>query len=181
MRAWIHWIGNAHYTPYQFIKEARKMGVSRRIPPHILKQMSWGDRIYCATREPGKKNPVVFGYFILESLVGIQVQDMPEDLKGKVRNIEDPGLLAVERGCGYLVVGGYYCTTNTVEELAKYTSEPNVRSHGLKIFPKPWPVLQGMKPFRGFRPFDDDTFLFDLEDNPKPRLKKFYYVEGGQK
>ena len=176
-KTWLHWIGNAHYSVSKFIKEAKKVGVSRRVPVRILRNMKWGDRIYLVSRVPGLKSPVVFGYFEIDRLVGIKIDEMPDDLKSKVDNIDDPAsdfMFAEERGCGYVIIGGYYVTSLGVEELADYAGEDTMVKGGLKIFPKPWPTLFKMPPFRGFREFDADLFHEDLEKGEK-KLKRYYY------
>ena len=66
----LHWIGTEHYSIPEFIQEARKWGVSRRIKPGTLRAMAWGDRIYLASREKGLRAPVIFGYFSLEGIGG---------------------------------------------------------------------------------------------------------------
>ena len=176
-KTWLHWIGNAHYSVASFIKEAKKMGVSRRVPQRILRNMEWGDRIYLVSRVPGLKSPVVFGYFEIDRLVGIQIEELPEDLQEKVQNVEDPTsdfMFCEQRGCGYVIIGGYYVTSLGVEELADYAGEDTQVKGGLKIFKKPWPTLYKMPPFRGFREFDAESFHADLEKGEK-KLKRYYY------
>lgn len=177
MSDWLTWIGNIHYTIPQFIKEAKTMGVSRRVPRHMLKGMNWGDKVYLASKERGKKNPVVFGYFFIEELIGIQTDDLPDELKAKIQVMGPGPLLIQKRGCGTVAIGGFYATTASVEDLADYAQEPMIHCRGLKVFPKPWPVLWGMPSFRGFRAFDGKQFLEDVMANrKKPRLKHFYYA-----
>lgn len=176
-KTWLHWIGSTHYSIAKFIKEARKMGVSRRVPKHILRNMEWGDRIYLVGRVPGITSPNVFGYFEIDRIVGIQIDEMPDELKKKVENVEDPEsdfMFAEERGCGYVVIGGFYLTSLGVEELADFAGDNTMVKGGLKIFPKPWPTLFKMPPFRGFREFDADAFHEDLSEGKK-KLKRYYY------
>jgi hypothetical protein len=178
MTAWLHWIGAAYYTIDSFIDEASRMGVSRRVPQRDLKKMEWGDKVYCVTRQKGKKNPVIFAYFIVETIYGIQTKDLPPDIGSKIHYIDDPRTLQVEkRGCGYLKPGGLYATTTAkIEELAEYSDEPQVQG-GLKILPEPWPILWGMPPFRGFRPFDEEQFIKDVGASlGRPRLRSLYYA-----
>lgn len=176
-KIWLHWIGNAHYSVANFIKEARKMGVSRRVPMKILRNMEWGDRIYLVSRVPGLRSPVVFGYFEVDRLVGIKIEDMPDELKNKVENVDDPNsdfMFVEERGCGYVIIGGYYVTALGVEELAEYADEDTMVKGGLKIFPKPWVTLFKMPPFRGFREFNADAFHKDIDEGQR-KLKRYYY------
>ena len=86
-RTWLHWIGNQYYSIESFIEEARLIGVSRRVPAKALKKMKWGDTIFLTSKEKGIKNPVIFGYFILDKLQGIKVKidELPEHLQNKMR------------------------------------------------------------------------------------------------
>lgn len=176
MSDWLHWIGNSHYSISSFIKEAREMGVSRRVQPKMLRNMEWGDRVFCASRLPGYKSPVVFGYFILEEVMGVKIDEMPDDLKAKVKNVDPGPAIFLERGCGVLVVGAFYATTASVEELSEHAQDPMIVGKGLKVFPKPWPMLAGMPPFRGFRGFDAEGFFSDLQESEKKLLRGFYYA-----
>lgn len=85
--AWLHWIGNQYYSIKSFIKEARLIGVSRRVPVKALKKMKWGDTIFLASKQKNLKNPVIFGYFRLEKLQGIKVNinELPEHLRDKMK------------------------------------------------------------------------------------------------
>ncbi len=176
---WLHWIGAAYYTIPSFIAEAEKMGVSRRVPTRDLKKMNWGDKIYCVTKEKkGLKDPIIFAYFIVEQIYGIQTKDLPDEIRPKVYYVDEArDLQTEERGCGDLVPGGIYAmTTATVEDLSDYAAEPQVRG-GLKVLPEPWPVIVGMPPFRGFRPFDEMRFLADIAGvEGRPRLRNMYYA-----
>ncbi len=178
MIVWLHWIGAVYYTPHSFIKEAEKMGVSRRVPKRDLKMMNWGDKVYCVTKEKREINPVVFAYFFVEQIYGLLTKDLTPEILGKIYYIDDPqDLQKEERGCGNLEPGGLYAMTSaTVEKLAEYHSQPQIRG-GLKVLPKPWPVIVGMPAFRGFRKFDEKGFLADIEESPgRPRLRKMYYA-----
>lgn len=176
MKSWLHWIGNAYYSIDSFINEALSMGVSRRIPKHILKVMDWGDRVYCVSRLPKKVSPVCFGYFKIEIIYGIKTFDMPEKMQETIEVVWDGPILSQQRGCGTVQAGGYYAATaSSVEELAEYGDEPQIQG-GFKVFPEPWPEFFKMPPFRGFRRFNHKSFLEDvLASSGRPRLKKFYY------
>lgn len=179
MKSWLHWIGNSYYSIDGFINEALSMGVSRRIPKHILKKMDWGDRVYCVSRlaQPAlKQHPVCFGFFLIEKIHGIKTFDIPEEMREQFELIWTGPVLSQQRGCGTVQAGGYYAvTTSSVEELAEYGDEPQVQG-GFKVFPEPWPQFWKMPPFRGFRRFNHKSFLEDVLKSPgRPRLKSFYY------
>ncbi|MQY69682.1 MAG: hypothetical protein GH145_02310 [Firmicutes bacterium] len=110
-----------------------------------------------------------------------------------------PFAIPVRRGCGVRVEGGIYIVTDAeIEELADYVDMTNANIEGkLYIFPKPWPALVNLKPFRGFRGFDKTRFFKDININQlergptatehfrqlekpphlaRPRLKNCYYA-----
>jgi hypothetical protein len=179
-------VGSRYYSIPSFIREARAWGVSRRIKPQTLKRMSWGDRIYLASREKGIKAPVIFGYFHLERVRGIRLDEESrarmEEETGKRVEVSSRDLsLLVKRGCGYCVDGGLYCTTDaSVKEVMDYgeAEDPELRG-SLVILPKPYPALRNLRPFRGYRPFDGEAFRGDLQNRGGPRrviLDSLYYT-----
>jgi len=189
---WLHWVGNQYYSIPRFIREAKRLGVSRRVPRAVLKRMNWGDRIFLISRERGHKAPVVFGYFYLNRIEGIQVKwdEIPEHLRDKYTEVGIAESRLERRGCGFRKVGGVYITTSaSIEELSEYmeVSENTQITGKLYLLPKPWPCLkpegQPFKPFRGYRPFDGEIFQRDLEiwqmtepEGTRPVLRSFYYV-----
>ncbi len=79
--------------------------------------------------------------------------------------------------------GGLYIVTDAeIEELADYIDMSDANIEGkLYIFPKPWPTLTTLKPFRGFRGFDKDkffNFLRTLQKMPgkRKRLHTCFYA-----
>jgi hypothetical protein len=177
MKDWIHWIGNKYYTIPEFIKEATEMDVSRRIKKDLLKQMEWGDRIFCASKEKGRAHSCIFGYFFVDQIIGIKVTDLPPDVDVKVMNLPFAPFTD-QRGCGELEIGACYLTSAKVEDLAECADEPLLAAKGLKILPKPWPVMKTLPAFRGFRRFDGKQFLEDVMALPagKRHLRNCYYT-----
>lgn len=184
--AWLHWTGAQYYTIPEFIREAREWGVSRRIKASILKSMSWGERIYLVGKERGLKRPVVFGFFYLERVKGIRLDEetrakLEKETGKSIEVVSEDLSLLVKRGCGYCVEGGLYCATEaSVEELVDYgdTEDPEIRGK-LYILPKPYPALRNLSPFRGYRAFDEDSFRQDLslqDGKGRPVLESLYYV-----
>lgn len=96
-----------------------------------------------------------------------------------------PFTIPVKRGCGVRVEGGIYIvTTAEIEELTDYMDISDANIEGkLVIFPKPYPTLVHLKPFRGYRGFDKKRFFNDLQIEkhkllgPRPRLKNCYYAK----
>lgn len=84
--AWVHWMGNCYYSIESFIKEAKDIGISRRVPKLTLKKMKWGDTIFLTSKEKGLKAPVIFGYFTLHTIQGIKVDidTLPKHLQDKM-------------------------------------------------------------------------------------------------
>lgn len=76
-----------------------------------------------------------------------------------------PFSIPVRRGCGIRVEGGIYIvTTAEIEELTDYMDVSNANIEGkLIILPKPWPTLVHLKPFRGYRGFDEHRFWYDIQ------------------
>jgi len=75
-----------------------------------------------------------------------------------------PFSIPVKRGCGIRIEGGLYIVTDAeIEELADYIDMSDANIEGkLYIFPKPWPTLTNLKPFRRTRGFDKNRFFRDL-------------------
>jgi len=159
MSIWIHWIGLKYYTIDSFILEAEKLGVSRRIPPQILKSMSWGDRIYLIGEIPEMpKRGILFGYFIVDKIKYVTKdkklsKKMKKLLEDKSEIVYCGKKAGVERGCGYEEYGGFYLVTEaSVKEIANVLvrgkSTVNVVSQ-LYLLKKA--KLTNIKPFRGFK------------------------------
>lgn len=87
--------------------------------------------------------------------------------------------IPVKRGCGMRVEGGIYIVTHaSIEELADYIDISDADIEGkLYIFPKPWPTLVPLKPFRGFRGFDKSRFFRDIDLTDKTRLRKILHLD----
>jgi len=75
--------------------------------------------------------------------------------------------------------GGIYIVTHaSIEELTDYIDMSDADVGGkLFIFPKPWPILVPLKPFRGFRGFDKWRFFRDIDLTDKTRLRKILHLD----
>lgn len=157
---WIHWLGVKYYSISSFIDEARRMGVSRRIPPQVLKGMSWGDSIFMIGESP--KFPgygILFGKFYVDRVkFATKSKKVKEDLqelmlRSKVKLIcEAPH--TDKRGCGTETSGGYYLKSSAkVKEIGEILAKgkgSRVNIAGpLYVFKKP--ILLKITPFRGYR------------------------------
>lgn len=182
----LHWMGNEYYTIPQFIDEARQHGVSRRISGKQLAKMDYGDIVFIASRGDGVQKPVVFGYFCVLTIQGMDIDWnlIPDHLTQHVREVNE----VVQRGCGTIVRrAAYLATTRDVrrnDTFREALKGKNAALNGdLVVFPRPYPMLKNLKPFRGFRPFDGERFLSDLQttvDNGsykgRPKLSSLYYA-----
>lgn len=179
---WLHWIGNSYYSIASFIKEAERLGVSRRVPSNVIKKMDFGDRIYCISREPNLKSPVVFGYYDITKFQGLHIDwgKVPDHLQP--RTIEASPFSIQERGCGTIREGGLYAIgIPSVKKLESYVSSVDgdpLAQGALVVYPKPWPMMPTIKPFRGFRPFKGDDFVKALPagTDKRPKIKGGFYI-----
>ena len=124
-------IGSQHYpTIEDYINESKEMGVSRRMPSHILPHglELLGTRIWLAhglghsEKKDDEGKPVtgvIFGYFIpnaIQFVAGpdgeVEYADIIADLKGREPGTEviayDPAVVEKQRKCGFRKVGGTY-------------------------------------------------------------------------
>lgn len=76
-----------------------------------------------------------------------------------------PFSIPVKRGCGVRIEGGLYIVTEAeIAELVDYVDISDANIEGkLLLFPKPYPTLVPLKPFRGFHGFDKKRFFRDLQ------------------
>ena len=153
--------------------------------PSTLRQMAWGERVYLSGREKGLKTAVIFAYFYLERVQGIRLDEgarerMERETGKGIEVVSGGPALLVKRGCGYCIDGGLYCITEAgIDKLVDYgeSEAPEIRGK-LALFPRPYPAIRGLVPFRGFRPFDGDTFRGDLasrQGDRRPILDSLYY------
>lgn len=128
---WLHYVGKM-YSPESFVREARRLGACRRIPLSHLKQVSWGDVVYCAkwapledeTGEPSPSRKIGKAYafcsfkverIVLEDVFGEVLEELKE--KGKVIEETPSSGRLIKRGCGCYVEGRSVSTSASVEEL----------------------------------------------------------------
>lgn len=160
MKIWLHWVGVKYYSIVSFIDEVKRLGVSRRVPPTVLKAMLWGDTVLLIGQSP--KFPgrgILFGKMYVDEVKfttgSKQVRNEIIDLlrRSQVRVLCAPPS-PEGRGCGYESGGAYYLKTSaTVEELAEVLAKSKRSKSSIRgnfwIFVKP--VVLDIKPFRGYR------------------------------
>ncbi|RLB08979.1 MAG: hypothetical protein DRG59_03655 [Deltaproteobacteria bacterium] len=127
-------VGARYYpTPSHFINEAKRLGVSKRIPgyPRFFKTLYnkvW--LVHWKTRE-------IFGFFIPQSVEIIgdaeEIAKVAEKVGAKVEKV-DPKKAAAEpeRGCGKRQVGGGYLVAYCSEEQKEQILE-EARKSGIEI------------------------------------------------
>jgi len=189
------WVGGKFYSRESFITEAKKMGVSKKIPfvpkditigeskVYLISDMSEAERVAyfkevkrrdTVARETAKAtgekqtrsgfgsydrgNPIVFGYFIVKSIIYVVKKGMsvPEELaKRGVESYtyEEGGFGSLdERGCGSLAIGGtYLLSEEDMEKVKDMVESGNVESGNIVVFDEPIP-FDG-KRFRGLREY----------------------------
>jgi len=165
---WLHWIGKSYYhTPKNFLTEARKFGITRRIGLKTLKRMKWGDRVVCIMREPGLKSGSLFMEFPVTLISGLSAEVQGEVMAKFDYEIVDLGGMMVSRGCGSYVTGPSATVNASIEEMAEVIEEADdpglpmigCRPHEIKIFTEPWVIMPAVPHRMGFRTFDGGTFL----------------------
>lgn len=193
---WIHFIGKSYYTIDKFISEAKEIGVSRAVSFEVFKKMKVGDRIFLAQKDG--KSTKIFGYFIFDSIVGLDDQFISE-LKsdGYIRQISEPDYSdSVERGCGEYTVTGIF-EINSPDKLMERINEADKDDVGRVMIGGKFHYLSGVEihedyilceiPFRqGFRLFDFDLFYYQYTElkfatNYKPgrhiKVKGQFYTD----
>jgi len=126
---WLHYIGKGLYSIDVFEREAKRFGVQRAIPFHMLKKFKWGDIILLAhwlRDENGEGQAEVFGYFIVKGIS----HDLPTEIKEKLRekldivSISSPGKIKYEnRACGGYFLGLIIYVNDTPEDIEAKTKE----------------------------------------------------------
>lgn len=185
MSDWLHWIGKQYYTTNSFIKEAEKYGASRRISLQQLKQISWGDTVYCAMLDG--KTGVVFGYFKVNKISGLDAETSAKVREEHQCNLVDNGKYVVNRGCGEYEAGPSYSIDTDIEEI---TREVEYIEYGEAQKSKPMvggkftemePIRLLDIPFRqGFRAINGKSLRYEAEQNGN-KVKGQFYLEAATK
>lgn len=129
MTTFVHTIGGYYRDPAKFIKEAKAVGVNRRVAQHLLSKFSFGDVVMVldwngkvkgrGSRAVGKKGlrvpkkVIAYGQFVVErlsfqaSVMAVLAEELlAEGEVAEVRQVDGGGAV-VERECGsYIDAGG---------------------------------------------------------------------------
>lgn len=114
---WLHFIGKSYYSMKEFISEAKKLGVSRRISRINARAMNFGDRVLLATWNPRTKHAQVFGCFRVERLSGLSSEALDTlKRKFKVTKVSDGGR-RIARKCGSYIEGATYTVECSLRDI----------------------------------------------------------------
>lgn len=165
MKAWLHFIGRQYYSRTEFVKEAKKYGITRRVSLKDLKKMDWGDMVLLAMKDG--KSPCIFGSFSIEKLSGLSPAASAAVRKVFDWELVSPGGTAVERGCGSYTEGPCFVLKRaTLPQIAQLLEELKLLEVDIGLpmiggeFKPHMPVRLRDIPFRqGFRLFDYDRLV----------------------
>ncbi len=172
MSAWMAFIGQSYYTIPQFRAEATKYGITRRIALLPLQAMSWQDMVLCVQQEPGVEAFSAIVEFPITRLVGLtpEAQLALSELTTVVQIDEEAQDEVVERECGSYEPGSSFRVDLPLSEIAKHLKK--LKDDGMDIgsvmigcsadevgfIDSPFPRIQDLKHFRGFRSMNRDKF-----------------------
>ncbi len=150
---WLHFIGGYYKSEKQFIKEARKFGISRRAPAQVVHGMEFGDRLVFLRYVKGQS---VFafaeGRIVGLTLNGEIAKAVGEKLveEGKAEYHEGGGV--VKRECGsYIVLGSFEVTASLKETMDIAQEIHGNEAKEKKKEPEPLFVMVNAKLIRAFK------------------------------
>lgn len=163
MKSWLHFVGG-FYTRADFVEEAQRQSISRRVAPLVAKRMEFGDPVYLGNWRHGE--PVVFAQFTIENIfldsdvAAILCQELAQD--GQAEYV--PGnSVRVVRACGTYVVKGRWVVSASMEDIVRRATKIAEATEA-----KPWfmiggPLTKVYHPpspistlfFRGFKQLED--------------------------
>jgi len=130
----LHYIGKRYYSVRTFTKEGLQHGVSRALPPNVIKTLNWDDKVYTAFYEKDEKGPyaLVFGYFTITGLNvtnPLVTEEAKKDPRLKIVKVEVNGgsKNGVTRGCGSYIIAGRTYIENSLPELVEIIQDAQKR------------------------------------------------------
>jgi len=185
MNTWLHFVGRGYYTRAQFVREAERYGVTRRVSLGVLKQMAWGDRVLLVMKDGA--SAVTFGTFHVEKIAGLSQEVTLKVTSRYESRVTDLGGREVKRGCGCYVQGPSYAVSATVEEiveLAAAAADAGKPMIGGRFHDHDPVRLVDIPQRQGFRLFDYAGFRQALREWARthggtrrlPRLRGQFYV-----
>lgn len=167
MAAFLHWVGRERFTRKSFIRQVHMVGLTRRFPPATLRDMDWGDEVYCMIRQRRKDIcGVLFGYFPVVRLTGLS-QEATKRLqeRGLVGHCIEIGGRGIATLFEKIITGPTFEAAATIPEICQMIADSDV-----DLWPMLWgpfheldqPAMMMDVPFAlGFRPFDGEAFSRD--------------------
>lgn len=137
--SWHHFIGGFYKSTDRFIAEARRLGISRRVPAKVARGMHFGDRIVLLRwlgKDPAGRGRVEA--FAECTITGITLADgigaeVGRQLADEGRASFDGGGGVVQRDCGfYMVTGGWSVEADLPELIERAQAIADER--GVELF-----------------------------------------------
>lgn len=184
----MHFIGGYYKSEDHFIREAGKVGISRRVPAQVVRGMEFGDRLVFLRYVKGKSvYAFAEGQIIGLTLEGEIAKQVGERLiqDGKAEYHEGGGM--VQRECGSYFVLGTYDVKATLKETMDIAQEIHAKQAKEKgEEPEPlfvmvnaklitaYPDLVYLSPApkftRGFIRSDDSSFVAPADYAPERKV-----------
>jgi hypothetical protein len=175
---WLHFVGKTYYTPEQYIEEALRIGASRKTNARVIRQMTWGDRVFLAQGDMRKKNrtspfngSTIFGFFTILTLGGLPQEVLEEIAEAQGLEITDAPIQAsayTRRRCGHYSLGPSVKGVKIpLGDIPDYIDEDDRGSYLLqgKFTPlEVRPTLSDIGFRWGFRRFDGSAYLRAIEN-----------------
>jgi len=182
------WVGYSGYpTIEEFVDEAERLGVSKRISRLPKGLVPGKSRILLAHDEGIQGDAVIFGYFTVEGaeMIVKEREDRPLDLPEYVQAVTlQEAYVEEERGCGYRTeVGALYLICNDMDQFIKGTKEAEeVEIHGGLVILDEYRDYNALvhpeaKRFRSFRKVDADEILASDQVKTAPRERAERTIE----
>ena len=165
------WVGKEHYSPEEFIKEVKDLGVCRRVQFAPLGVVVGESRGFLAHRDAIKTDegtsPGIFAYFTIEGVSKIVApgdEVLSHELKVRGVKIHElfKGTFGTqdERKCGNLKQGGIYLLSEQNVRMMELIAKDNSDSNSIVVFDQPIPIeAKSSRTYRyvsGERIFDRD-------------------------
>ncbi len=193
--SWLHWINKEYPTTVAFLSEARRLGIILPVTLLEIEGLNWNDDIYLLHKLQGNKHPSVFCRLPVKRIYGIS-RDAAERIRERLDNTQkNAGGDFVRWFNADYLEGGTWTVEATLQEViavldAFWKDNPydisrlgiGCYQEDVETMPLPWPRLQDIKHQRGFRLFDGDRFVRDVDqvkksNHPVIRLSGEYQTE----
>jgi len=121
---WLHYVGGHYDSPEKFIREAQRLGITRRCPPQVALGMDYGDRVILL-RYGGKGKVFAFAEFTIDRLTldGDLAQKVGEKFKAEGKATYSEGGGCVERECGSFFILGTWQVEAAMAEVVRAAME----------------------------------------------------------